>query len=71
MEISLIITLGTGLGATTQRSWDFVLPLSRERVEQMDGDLQVTTAPGQGTKVVVVLPVPGEKTKLALLSGSS
>src|ERR1700674_2441932 len=71
MEISLITTLGTGLGTTTQRSWDFVLPLSRERVEQMDGDLQVTTAPGQGTKVVVVLPVPGEKTKLALLSGSS
>ena len=41
----------------------------RERVGQMDGDLQITTAPGQGTNVVVVLPVPDEKTKLALLSG--
>jgi signal transduction histidine kinase len=42
----------------------------RERVEQMDGDLQITTAPGHGTNVVVVLRVPDEKTKLALLSGS-
>ena len=42
----------------------------RERVEQMDGDLQITSAPGQGTNVVVVLPVPDEKTKLARLSGS-
>jgi signal transduction histidine kinase len=41
-----------------------------ERVQQMDGDLQITTAPGEGTNVVVVLPAPGEKTRLALLSRS-
>ncbi|MEY2539709.1 MAG: hypothetical protein QOG67_3449 [Verrucomicrobiota bacterium] len=33
----------------------------RERVQQMDGDLQITTAPGEGTNVVVILPVPAKK----------
>jgi signal transduction histidine kinase len=54
----------------TDRNGGFGLTGMRERVEQMEGDLQITTAPGQGTNIVVVLPVPDEKTKLALLSGS-
>jgi PAS domain S-box-containing protein len=34
----------------------------RERVEQMGGDLKVTSARGKGTKVVVTLPYNGEST---------
>src|ERR1700730_17008351 len=60
---------GAGFGLN-DRNDGLGLTGMRERVEQMDGDLQITTAPGQGTNVVVVLPVPDEKTKLALLSGS-
>ncbi|MBN8530432.1 MAG: hypothetical protein J0L97_01020, partial [Alphaproteobacteria bacterium] len=37
---------GTGLG----------LPLSKELIELHGGDLQITSAPGKGTKVVVVFP---------------
>ncbi|MEY2498961.1 MAG: hypothetical protein QOD12_2517 [Verrucomicrobiota bacterium] len=32
----------------------------RERVEQMDGELEITSSPGKGTKVTVVLPCNGE-----------
>jgi signal transduction histidine kinase len=51
-----------------ERNDGFGLTGMRERVEQMEGDLRIATAPGQGTNVVVVLPVPARKTKLALLS---
>ena len=32
----------------------------RERVEQMGGELEITSSPGKGTKVIVVLPRNGE-----------
>jgi signal transduction histidine kinase len=32
----------------------------RERVEQMGGELEITSSPGKGTKVTVVLPRNGE-----------
>jgi signal transduction histidine kinase len=54
----------------TDRNGGFGLTGMRERVEQMGGGLQITTAPGQGTAVVVVLSIPTGKTKLALLSGN-
>jgi signal transduction histidine kinase len=38
----------------------FGLAGMRERVEEMGGELQITTARGMGTKVVVVLPLAGE-----------
>jgi PAS domain S-box-containing protein len=38
----------------------FGLAGMRERVEEMGGELQITTARGIGTKVVVVLPLAGE-----------
>ncbi|MEY2557824.1 MAG: hypothetical protein QOE34_1249 [Verrucomicrobiota bacterium] len=61
---------GAGFDLSDRNGGGFGLTGMRERVEQMEGDLQITTAPGQGTSVVVVLPVPDEKTKLALLSGN-
>ena len=54
----------------TDRHGGLGLTSMRERVQQMNGELQITSARGEGTNVVVVLPVPDEKTKLALLSGS-
>jgi signal transduction histidine kinase len=32
----------------------------RERVEQMGGELRITSARGKGTKLSVVLPLNGE-----------
>jgi len=32
----------------------------RERVEQMRGELRITSARGKGTKITVVLPCNGE-----------
>jgi len=38
----------------------FGLAGMRERVEQMGGELKITSARGKGTKVVVTLPYNGE-----------
>jgi GAF domain-containing protein len=40
----------------------FGLAGMRERVEEMGGELQITSARGKGTKVTVVLPLNGEST---------
>jgi signal transduction histidine kinase len=32
----------------------------RERVEQMGGELKITSSRGKGTKITVVLPANGE-----------
>ena len=52
---------GDGFGVKDRHD-GFGLAGMRERVEQMGGELKITSARGKGTRVAVVLPLNGELT---------
>ena len=52
---------GFRLEDTTEKGLHFGLKTMRERARAVNGDLRVETSPGEGTRVVVYLPLEGEK----------
>jgi len=53
----LVLPTGQTAPQTTQRTGGLGLQTMRERAEMLGGKFQVITAPGEGTRVVVLLPI--------------
>jgi len=53
----LVLPTGQTAAQATQRTGGLGLQTMRERAEMLGGKFQVITAPGQGTRVVVLLPI--------------